>query len=210
MTTPVVLETGSSRTFAAALDWPGWCRSGRDEHAALAALADYLPRYAPVIVRAGLAIPSDTFTVAERLAGTMTTNFGAPDVVAAADREPLTADEAARLASLVGAAWAEFDSIVAGSPEELRKGPRGGGRDRDKMVDHVLGAEASYARKLGVRHKVPALDDAGAIAALRADILAALRAADPDAKWPVRYAARRIAWHVLDHAWEMQDRATPA
>jgi len=22
-----------------------------------------------------------------------------------------------------------------------------------------------------------------------------------------RYAARRIAWHVLEHAWEMQDRA---
>ena len=25
--------------------------------------------------------------------------------------------------------------------------------------------------------------------------------------WPHRYAARRIAWHVLDHAWEMEDRA---
>jgi hypothetical protein len=24
--------------------------------------------------------------------------------------------------------------------------------------------------------------------------------------WLPRYAARRIAWHVLDHAWEMQDR----
>ena len=26
-------------------------------------------------------------------------------------------------------------------------------------------------------------------------------------RWPVPYAARRIAWHVLDHAWEMQDKA---
>ena len=210
VTTRVVLEVGSSRTFAAALDWPGWCRSGRDEHAALAALADYLPRYAPVIARAGLTVPSDTFTVEERLSGTMTTNFGAPDGVAAADREPPAAKEAARIASLVGAAWAEFDSIVAVTPQELRKGPRGGGRDRDKMVDHVLGAEASYARNVGVRHKVPALDDADAIESLRAAILAALRAATPDTKWPTRYAARRIAWHVLDHAWEMQDRATPA
>jgi len=25
--------------------------------------------------------------------------------------------------------------------------------------------------------------------------------------WTTRYAARRIAWHVLEHAWEMQDRA---
>ena len=24
--------------------------------------------------------------------------------------------------------------------------------------------------------------------------------------WTTAYAARRIAWHVLDHAWEMQDR----
>ncbi|HKD98922.1 MAG TPA: hypothetical protein VKB69_15200, partial [Micromonosporaceae bacterium] len=207
MTTRVFLEVGTSRTFAAALDWPGWCRAGRDEHAALAALADYLPRYAPVIARAGLATPSDTFTVAERQPGTATTNFGAPDGVAAADREPPSPDEAGRIASLVEAVWAEFDAVVAVTPEELRKGPRGGGRDRDKMVDHVLGAEASYARALGVRHKVPALGDTDAIAALRADILAALRAAVPDTKWPVRYAARRVAWHVLDHAWEMQDRA---
>ncbi len=201
---------GSSRTFAAALDWPGWCRAGRDEHAALTALADYLPRYAPVVARAGLATPPDTFTVAERLPGTATTDFGAPAGVADADREPLTAGHAARLASLVGAAWAEFDGIVAVTPEELRKGPRGGGRDRDKMVGHVLGAEASYARAVGVRHKVPALGDTGAIASLRADILAAVREAATDTKWPTRYAARRIAWHVLDHAWEMQDRAAPA
>lgn len=201
---------GSSRTFAAALDWPGWCRGGRDEHAALTALADYLPRYAPVIARAGLATPPDTFTVAERILGNATTNFGAPGEVAAADREPLSAGQASRLASLVEAVWAEFDSIVADTPRELRKGPRGGGRDRDKMVDHVLGAEASYARAVGVRHKVPALGDTEAIASLRGGILAALRAAAPDTRWPTRYAARRIAWHVLDHAWEMQDRAVPA
>jgi hypothetical protein len=204
------VEVGGTRVFASALDWPGWCRAGRDEHAALAALADYLPRYASVVARTGLTTPSHTFRVAERLPGTATTNFGAPDVVAAAEREPLPTTEAARLASLVEAGWAEFVDIVAGTPDELRKGPRGGGRDRDKMVDHVLGAEAAYARNIGVRHKVPDRDDTAAIAALRADMLAALRAGAPDTKWPARYAARRIAWHVLDHAWEMQDRATPA
>ena len=25
--------------------------------------------------------------------------------------------------------------------------------------------------------------------------------------WPERYAARRIAWHALDHAWEIEDRS---
>ena len=28
-------------------------------------------------------------------------------------------------------------------------------------------------------------------------------------KWPARYAARRIAWHALDHAREMEDRSEP-
>jgi hypothetical protein len=27
--------------------------------------------------------------------------------------------------------------------------------------------------------------------------------------WPPRYAARRIAWHALDHAWEIEDRSEP-
>jgi hypothetical protein len=93
----------------------------------------------------------------------------------------------------------------------LRKGPRGGGRDRDKMLQHVISAEAAYARKLGVLHKEPALGDTTAIKALRADIVDVLRTArsgDPlrENGWPPRYAARRIAWHVLDHAWEMEDR----
>ena len=108
-----------------------------------------------------------------------------------------------------------FDRVVAATPAELRKGPRGGGRDRDDMVDHVLGAEASYARKLGVRRRQPARDDARGIAALRTDIAAALRAPSDGSPlapkgWPPRYAARRIAWHVLDHAWEMEDRSGPA
>jgi hypothetical protein len=79
------------------------------------------------------------------------------------------------------------------------------------MIDHVLGAEAAYARKLGVKHKQPTLEDTAAIAALRADLLAVLSAPSDgrpvvDNGWTVRYAARRIAWHVLDHLWETQDR----
>ena len=30
----------------------------------------------------------------------------------------------------------------------------------------------------------------------------------PGKRWPPRYAARRIAWHALDHAWEIEDRST--
>ncbi len=212
--TDVYLEVGKKKVFAAALDWPGWSRSGKDEEHALDALAGYLPRYVPVVKRAGLAAPTDVFTVVERIAGNTSTDFGVLDRAAAADRAKLTAAPARRLAALVTAAWDEFADIVKATPAELTKGPRGGGRDRDKMADHVVGAEASYARKIGVKHRRPDLSDTAAIAALRADIIAALSRPWPGGEvphgmWPPAYAARRIAWHVLDHAWEMQDR-TPA
>jgi hypothetical protein len=217
MATAVVVEVGGKRVFACALDWPGWCRAGRDEAAALAALAAYLPRYAVVAERAGIAFPGRAgkrLEVVERLPGSASTDFGLPGEVAGADGKRVDRAQAERLTALVAASWAVFDEVRAGAPASLRKGPRGGGRDRDKMVDHVLGAEAAYARKLGIKHRQPAIDDRAAIQALRDDIAAVLRAPSDGSPplpkgWPHRYAARRIAWHVLDHAWEMQDRSDP-
>ena len=208
---PVCLEVGSKKVFASALDWPGWTRAGRDEEAAIEALASYRQRYGGVARRAGIALPAAPFTVVERLPGDASTDFGAPGRAAEAERLRITGAAASRQAALVGAAWAVFDAVAAVTPAELRKGPRGGGRDRDRMIDHVLGAEAAYARKLGVKHKPPAIDDIAAIGALRADLLAVLSAPSDgqpvvDNGWTVRYAARRIAWHVLDHVWEMEDR----
>ena len=217
MATEVGVEAGSKRVFACALDWPGWGRAGKDEDAALAALAAYLPRYEVVAERAGIAFPGRAgkrLEVVERLRGSASTDFGLPGEVAGADGRRATRAQAERLTALVAASWAVFDEVRAGTPASLRKGPRGGGRDRDKMVDHVLGAEAAYARKLGIKHRQPAIDDRAAIEALREDIAAVLRApsdgSPPVPKgWPPRYAARRIAWHVLDHAWEMEDRSDP-
>ena len=126
--------------------------------------------------------------------------------------DPWQSAAARRLVGLVTATWATFDEIAAASPAEMRKGPRGGGRDRDKLIDHVIGAETAYARKLGVKLKQPAIDDIGAIEELR-EAIAAVVSAPSDGSpvvpngWTARYAARRIAWHVLEHAWEMQDRA---
>lgn len=93
-----------------------------------------------------------------------------------------------------------------------RLGPRGGGRDTEQIVEHVTGAEASFARKIGVRHRRPDVGDEAAIAAMRPAITAALgQASDGTVPlpggWPVRYAARRIAWHALDHAWEIEDKS---
>jgi hypothetical protein len=212
--TPVYLELGKAKVFASALDWPGWSRAGKTEEAALETLAAYAPRFAPVAEAAGVRFPKsagDSFTIVERLTGGGGTDFGVLGEVAIADREPVTAAQAKRLASILTAAWALFDEVAAVTPAELRKGPRGGGRDRDKMINHVLEAEAAYARMIGLKIKPPALGDTAAIEALRADVLGVIgRASDgtppTEKRWPTRYAARRFAWHVLDHVWEMQDR----
>ena len=220
---PVYLEAGRTRVFACSLDWPGWCRRAKTDEEALDALATYAPRYAVVAKRAGLRFPAAahlTFDVVEQIPwrggeAFSYVDFGAIGAAAKLDSEPLTAAQAKRLAALVEASWAELDDVVADAPAELRKGPRGGGRDRDAVFAHVVAAEASYARKLGVRHagvqqKVP--QDRDQIAAVRAELLAALsgsRAGEPPTEkgWLPRYAARRIAWHVLDHAWEIEDRS---
>jgi hypothetical protein len=214
VTTKVYLEVGSKKTFACALDWPGWCRSGKTEEDALDRLATYADRYAPVAALAGVRFPKSAtkLEVVERVPGSATTDFGAVSKPASADHSPLTAATASRLASLVEASWATFDQVAAGAPASLRKGPRGGGRDRDKIIDHLLGAEAAYIRKIGLRFHQPAPGDRAAIDEMRAAILDTLRSArspSPDLPkaWPYRFAARRIAWHALDHAWEIQDRS---
>jgi hypothetical protein len=216
----VCLEVTSKQSVASALEWPGWCRAGRDEEAALEALASYAGRYAPVAVRAGVSFPAAVaFDVAERVPGGPATAFAAPEcrrpfpqITAEADWAMVTPAAARRLARLVIAVWAAFDQIAAESPAELRKGPRGGGRDRDQLIGHVIGAETAYARKLGIKLKRPATGDIAAARELREAIAAAVGAPSDGSPvmpggWTTRYAARRIAWHVLEHAWEMQDRA---
>jgi hypothetical protein len=207
---PVYLEVGKQRTFACAYDWPGWCRAGRTEEQALDALRVYAARYAKVASAAGLKLPPAELDVVERLPGSATTDFGAPGAIPSRDSAPLNAKEARQIADLVEAAWMVFDRVVAGAPAELRKGPRGGGRDRDKIVDHVLGAESGYSRYLGLRLQQPALGDAAAIRQFRAAQLEALRNPSSETKRPARYMARRIAWHALDHAWEIEDRSDAA
>ena len=210
---PVFIEVGSKRVFASAADWPGWCRTAKTEELALEALLAYVPRYEVVARHAGIAFPSAIeLSAVEHLPGDATTDFGAPSTTAEAEREKLTAAKAKRQASLVRAAWAVLEEVAAESPAELRKGPRGGGRDRDKMLDHVVGAECAYARKIGLKIKQPAFDDDDAVVAMRDEIATVLGSTLDglpvvERGWTSRYAARRIAWHALDHAWEMQDRA---
>ena len=198
--TRVYIEVGGKRTFASAADWPGWSRSGKTPEAALEALASYAPRYAAIPKLARIEFPKDAtnFDVVEKLAGNATTDFGAPGIPAKGESKTMTNVEHARLISLLEACWKYLDRVVAKAPAELRKGPRGGGRDRDKMFQHVLDAELEYGKGIGVRLKAPD----------RKALLAGFRNPKSDGRWPVAYAIRRTAWHALDHAWEMEDRIT--
>lgn len=209
----VYLEAGARRTFAMAVDWPGWGRAGRGEEAAVDALLAYRDRYAVVARAAGLELPGGAggpaVDVLARMPGNATTDFGAPGVVPALDGLAWTPPQPERQVALLVAAWARFDEITHTAPAELRKGPRGGGRDRDAIVEHVLGTEPAYARKAGLR--VPAARYRDDLDATRAQLLELLTASPGPAGtasgWPAPYAVRRIAWHALDHAWEIEDRA---
>jgi hypothetical protein len=203
----VTVEATAKKAFASAVDWPGWSRAGKTEELALAALADHASRYAAVAREAGEQLEPGTYDVVE--------HFGVPSAITDLDRRRVSSAEADRLARLVEAAWAEFDRVAASAPAELRKGPRGGGRDRDRMIGHVIEADGAYAREIGVRIQSPAPADRSAVEAMRAAMLDVLRRPSDgsplaDRKWTTRYAARRIAWHALDHAWEMEDRSEPS
>jgi len=218
----VYLEVGKKRTFAGVIDWPGWCRSGRDEHSALQALVDYGPRYAHVLrtARLGFQAPTESsaFVVIERLMGNPATDFGAPNLAPASDTKPLSDAELRRCQRLLEACWRTFDAATrAATGKALRKGPRGGGRDVEGILQHVLGGDAGYLTQVGWKLKKDDTDDVGEqLEQTRQAILSALglaargevpaRGPRGGVRWTPRYFVRRVAWHILDHAWELNDR----
>lgn len=221
----IYLEVGQKRTFAGALAWPGWCRSGRDAEAAQQALLDAAPRYARILHAAKIkfAAPAtlDGFKVVEQLEGDSTTDFGAPSIAPTSDAQPLDEADLRHFQKLLQSYWRAFDKAVAQAEgKELRKGPRGGGREIDKIVEHVSGAEAGYLASLAWKaEKQAAKDPREKLAQTHQAVLDGLAAAASGETptqgprggkvWAPRYFVRRVAWHVLDHIWEIEDRIIP-
>jgi hypothetical protein len=220
----VVLEIAPKRSFASAIDWPGWSRGGRTEDDALQSLLAYAPRYAVVAKRANAAFRQPAtargLEVVERIKGDGGTEFGVPGKPAAAEDGPISAAELKRLLALLKASWRVFDSAATkAAGVQLTKGPRGGGRELPKIIEHVREAEVAYLGQLGSRAPAAA-DESGAkpMALLRrasADALTAVATGQPVKNprntrkpWTPRYTVRRSAWHVLDHAWEIEDRSS--
>jgi hypothetical protein len=209
--TAIYVELAGKKAIAWSLEWPGWCRIRRSEEEVIQALIATEARYRLIAQRAGLAFVPGDLVVVERLPGDANTAWGVPSVLAPAESRPLDAVTAQRNVALLRASWDMLEEVVATSPLELRKGPRGGGRDRDEIWRHVIEAERAYARKIGVRHKPFEVNDKSALTAMRDEIVAVLSqpsSGEPlvAGGWNASYAVRRMAWHVVDHIWEIEDR----
>ena len=212
----VMLEQGKKkRVVACAFDWPGWDRSAKIGGDVLAVLEAYRPRYARVAELAGYGAEfGDTgdFEVVEQLDGIgMTDYYGVSGKAAAPEHDPMTDAECERKIALLQASWRTFDDFAASVSRELRKGPRGGGWERERIIRHVNGAEIDeFAPKVGVKVPLETRDDAEALRAYRDDVVDGIR--DHHARglsarsWPLQFLIRRCAWHMLDHAWELEDR----
>jgi hypothetical protein len=218
----VYLEIGQKRTFAGAIDWPGWCRSGRDEESALQALLDYGPRYARAIrtTRLGFRAPKDesAFVVFARLKGNATTDFGAPSLGPSNDVKSVSAEELQRFLKVLRACWRAFDADVKkASDKTLRSGPRGGGRQLESVIQHVLESNGGYMNAAGWKFQQDKAADLGqqieqnrkaTLDALASSARGEIPTKGPrgGVRWTPRYFVRRVAWHILDHAWEIEDR----
>ncbi|MBX6723041.1 MAG: hypothetical protein IRY92_07380 [Dactylosporangium sp.] len=215
-TVRVMLEHGKKkRVVACAFDWPGWDRSARINTDVLAVLEAYRSRYAKVAELAGYAAEfaaAGDLTVVEHVEGIgMTDYYGLSGKPAKPEHGPMTDAELERKIALLQAAWNTFDDMADRVSRELRRGPRGGGRSREEIIRHVNAAEiAEFAPKVGVKTTMETIDDPVALRAYRQAVVDGIRdhhaRSAPARSWPLQFLIRRLAWHMLDHAWEMEDR----
>lgn len=218
-TTPVrtVIQRGpkGKRLTAFSLDWPGWSRGGRTSEEALETLESYRARYLPVMEVAGMArefAKAGPLEVVEDHIGTPSTDFwGISFAPAPTEQDPMGDKDFERGIAILRACWAFFDGVAARVSPVMRKGPRGGGRDRDRIISHTVRVESEdFARRVGLQ--IPengALT--GDLAEYRDDYVTAMRAYNAGdvprmKKWTLPFLIRHSAFHVLDHAWEMEDK----
>ncbi|MGH8929037.1 MAG: hypothetical protein ACRDWH_11840 [Acidimicrobiia bacterium] len=212
----VILEIGKKRrVVAGAMDWPGLDRWGASEEAALVKLSSYVPRYARVAERAGVARAfkrAGELEVVERVPGSSSTDFwGIAHVPSQIEREVLSEADLERRLTLMRACWDYFDDAAAAASAELRPGRRGGGRSRDEIIRHIHASERrNWSPKVGVRTELEVMLTPDGLATHRQHYTDAIRVYNAEGKpartWPIQFLIRRTAHHVMDHAWEIEDR----
>jgi hypothetical protein len=207
--------TKGKRWVAVAADWPGLERGGKTEDEAVEKLARYVERYLPVARRARLGSELETqidVDIIARYPGVGSTDFwGISFAPSPLDREPFDAPTFDRQVLLLRGAWAEFDETAARVSPELRPGVRGGGRSRDRIIQHVTGQEGGdFSKRVNVPAEYGDLPTPAELGEHRDRFVEAMRAwyteGKPLGNWTIPYLLRHSAYHVLDHTWEMQDR----
>ena len=214
-----VIERGpkEKRAVAFSPDWPGWSRGAKTPEAALDTLEAYRKRYRPVAALAGMAAEFDAagpLDIAEDKVGTGSTDFwGISFTPSSFEQGPLTDAELERAITLLRACWAFFDGVAARVSPEMRHGPRGGGRDRDRIIRHTIRCESEdFAKKVGLRIPEEGALAPGALPVYRDAYIAAIRASNAGEvpqrmrSWTLPFLLRHTGFHVLDHAWEMEDK----
>ncbi len=222
----VMVESGpkGKKVVAVAPEWPGLERGAKTEELAVERLRAYLPRYLPVAKLAGMeaafvsatddsAIGSSAadMDVVERYPGTGSTDFwGISFAFSTIDHQPMSDEALERELTLMRACWTFFDEVRARVSAELQRGPRGGGRDRDRIVQHTQGVELDWAKGLGVVVPLEPLLSGEGLPEYRDAYCSAIRSFHVEekkaGKWPLHYLIRHTAFHTLDHAWEMEDK----
>ena len=214
-----VIEHGTKdkRSVAFSLDWPGWSRGAKTAELALQTLESYRARYRPVATLAGVDPEFDDagpLVLVEDRVGTGSTDFwGISFSPSSTEVDPMSEAELERKLTLLRACWAFFDAVAARVSPEMRKGPRGGGRERDRIISHTIRNESeSFAAQVGLRIPEGAALAPGALEPYRDAYVEAMRAYNAGEvekrmrSWTLPFLIRHSAFHTLDHAWEMEDK----
>ncbi|MEO7296233.1 MAG: hypothetical protein ABIZ57_08815 [Candidatus Limnocylindria bacterium] len=214
-----VIERGpkGKRSVAFSSDWPGWSRGAKSAELALEILESYRERYRPIAGLAGMAREFDAagrLEIVEDKVGTGSTDFwGISFSPATAEQGPMGETELERGITLLEACWAFFDGVAARVSPEMRKGPRGGGRDRDRIIRHTIRTESEdFAKQVGLRIAEEAALTPDGLRQHREAYVAAMRAYNAGEvsrrmrSWTLPFLIRHSAYHTLDHTWEMEDK----
>ena len=219
MSVRTVIERGpkAKRAVAFGLDWPGWSRGGKTPELALETLESYRDRYRVVAELAGMAAEFDAagpLEIVEDRVGTGSTDFWAISFSpSSTEHGPMSEAEFERGITLLRACWTFFDGVAARVSSEMRKGPRGGGRDRDRIIRHTIRTESEdFAKQVGIRIPEGAALTPEGLRQHREDYVDAMRAYNAGEvtrrmrSWTLPFLIRHSAYHTLDHAWEMEDK----
>jgi len=214
-----VIEHGpkDKRSVAFSLDWPGWSRGAKTAALALETLEAYRDRYRPVAGLAGMAREFDVagpLEIVEDRVGPGSTDFwGISFAPSSTEHGPMSEAQFDRKISLLRAAWAYFDAVAGRVSPEMRKGPRGGGRDRDRIISHTIRQESeNFASGVGLRIPEEGAMTPDGLRQYRKDYVEAMRAYNAGEvekrmrSWTLPFLIRHSAFHTLDHAWEMEDK----